>query len=218
MKKLLFRFLIPVGVIFLVVFGNQWIYNKTSARITRGVPIDQDESLNTALLIIDIQEGTTGEVSEAEGYIEQSEDLIPNLNRIIDTALARNWTVIYIGTEVVNPLTKILNNNLARGSLSAEFDKRLNIRSDLVVTKRKYDSFNRTGLDEILKEHGVGSLVVTGLDAGACVYSTIRAALNRGYRVEVIEEGVIAGNLEAKQEMIEEYRSLGARVNPMQAL
>jgi nicotinamidase/pyrazinamidase len=218
MKKLILRTLIVVGAFLLIVFCNLLIVSIIAQKITEGTPIDPGVSPNTALLVIDIQEGTTGEVSVTDGYIEQSEELIGNLNRIIDTALSENWTVIYIRSEVVNPLINMLNRTLARGSLGAELDKRLNIRSDLVLTKRRKDSFNGTELDSILVDRGIGKLVITGLDAEHCIHGVILAALNRGYRVEVIEEGVIADKLEAKQRMIEEYRSLGVRVNPMQAL
>jgi nicotinamidase-related amidase len=116
---------------------------------------------------------------------------------------------------VVNPLLNLLNNTLARGSGGAELDKRLTVDSGIVVTKRKSDSFNNTELDQVLREHSVGRLVLVGLDAGHCVLSTVQAAQNRDYRVSVIREAVIARTDAEKTEALNRFRSMGVEVAGM---
>jgi len=166
----------------------------------------------TALLIIDIQEGTTGTVSITDSFQEQADELIGHLNRIAEEGLEKDWMVIYIRSEVVNPLLNLLNSALARGSEGAMLDKRLNIRSEYIVTKRKSDSFINTPLDKILKEKNTGRVVVTGLDAGHCVMSTVQAALNRKYRVAVIPEAIIAKNEADMPAIIDQFRDLGVEI------
>ncbi len=63
-----------------------------------------------------------------------------------------------------------------------------------------------------LQENFTEKLVIVGLDAEHCVYSAIRAALNRKYDVAVIPNGIIAGEEEVKIRMLREYRKLGVEI------
>jgi nicotinamidase/pyrazinamidase len=167
------------------------------------------------LLVIDIQEGTTGSTSVTKGYIGQSETLIANVNKLVADAGERGWTLIWVRSEVTNPLINILNSTMARGSLGAELDGRLNTSSGQVVVKKKNDSFISTPLDSILEEQGVGRLVVAGLDAEHCVLTAIQAAANRGYQLRVFEETVIAEDEATMAEMLETYKEMGVELRSM---
>ncbi len=212
MKKILLRLLMAIGVFILIVVLNLVIFNFIATKITQGVPITTSGSGQTALLVVDIQEGTTGDVSALKGLKAQSDELIGNVNQIIKEAQERNWSVIYIKTEVVNPLLNLINNTMARGSEGANLDKRLSVQSDLILTKRRSDSFDGTALDQILVENQVEKLVVVGLDAAHCVNSAILAALNRGYQVAVVSNGIISNEEVDKISMLGEFRELGVEI------
>ncbi len=212
MKKILFRLLMIIGGFILIVFLNFLIFSFFATRITDGVPISSPGSGNTALLVIDIQEGTTGTVSVTDSFKEHSDVLIRNINRIVGEAHEKGWSVIYIKSEIANPLLNLLNNTLARGSEGAKLDKRLSVSSDLVVTKSRSDSFNQTNLDEILTTLNTDRLVMVGLDAAKCVKNTVLAALNREYRVAVIQEGIISREEADKIMAIKEFRDLGVEI------
>ncbi|MCP4309837.1 MAG: cysteine hydrolase [Bacteroidetes bacterium] len=212
MKKILFRLLLVIGGFILILVLNLFLHNVTASRITMGTPITSSGSGHTTLLVIDIQEGTTGGSSITDSYKKQSNMLIRNINRIITEAHEKKWSVIYIQSEVVNPLINLLNNTMARGSEGAKLDKRLAVSSDLIVTKRKNDSFNRTNLDQILEAYGTERVVVVGLDAVHCIKSTIIGALNRGYQVAVIPEGIITEAKSDKLRILEEYQDLGVKI------
>ncbi len=209
MKKILFRLLMALGAFILILVINYVVINIISTKVTEGTPINTSGSGQTALLVIDVQEGTTGVTSTTESYQKQSDGLIRNLNQMVKEARDKNWTVVYIQSEIANPLINILNNSMARGSVGATLDKRLDVNSDLIVTKRRSDSFSHTNLDQILEENQVEKLVVVGLDAAHCVNSTIQAALNRGYEVAVIPDGIIAGEEAVKERMMGEFRDMG---------
>ncbi|MDX2430071.1 MAG: isochorismatase family cysteine hydrolase, partial [Bacteroides sp.] len=115
-------------------------------------------------------------------------------------------------SEVANPLINLINNSMARGTKGAELDHRLLVVSDLLVAKRRSDSFNKTNLDQILTDRQIEKLVIVGLDAEKCVLSSIEAALNRGYKVTVIADGVIAGEEPVKIHMLDTYREMGVEV------
>ena len=152
--------LMAIGTFILILVINLVIFNITATPITEGVPINRSGSDNTALLVIDIQEAYTGEISATEGYKKQSEAFITHVNQLVEEARENDRLVIYVKSEVVNPLINLINNSIARGSEGAEFDGRLIPGSDHIVSKRKSDSFNGTSLDQILVENQVERLVV----------------------------------------------------------
>jgi len=176
------------------------------------VPIENRDPERVALLVIDIQEGTTGIESVTKGYIRQSESLIDNVNSRVVDAVEKGWSIVWVRSEVTNPLINILNSSMARGSVGAELDGRLDTSIGMVVIKKKNDSFASTPLDEFLEEKGVGRLVVAGLDAEHCVLAAIQAAANRGYELTVFEETVIAEDEANMAAILEVYKDLGVKL------
>ena len=211
-KRIALRLLLFFGIFVAILIINLLIFNLLASKVTEGEPIKNRDPDRMALLVIDIQEGTTGSTSETKGYIRQSESLIASVNTLVGIAEEKDWTIIWIRSEVVNPLLNVLNNSLARGSVGAELDGRLDTSLGQVVVKRRNDSFLNTPLDSILSERGIGRLVIAGLDAEHCVLTAIQAATNRGYPLTVFEETVIAKEDELMPEMLETYKNLGVEV------
>jgi nicotinamidase/pyrazinamidase len=212
MNKILLRLLLAIVFIIVLLVVNLALFNLTAAKVTEGVPIDNPDPEAVALVVIDILEGTTGDISVSESYKGQSEVFIRNVNRVIDDAHAKGYILIYITSEVVNPLINILNNTMARGSEGAKLDKRVLVKPGHMIAKRKNDPFTNPELDRILTESHVGKLVLVGLDAAFCVTSTVQAAKNRGYRISVIEEAVISETEAQKKNALEEFRKLGLAI------
>lgn len=212
MVKFLLRLLMAIGLIILVLVVNFFLFSFSAQKISEGTPIENADPDHIALLVIDIQEGTTGTVSFTDGYIEQSEAFIARVNHVIEDAYRKGHMLIYVKSEVVNPLINVINNTLARGSEGADFDKRLLIKPGHVITKRKNDPFINTELDQILTEEGIGKLVLVGLDAGECVNSAFLAARNRGYALTVVENAVIAEDETSTTEALENFRAQGVEL------
>jgi nicotinamidase-related amidase len=189
-----------------ILIANYVVFGITASKVSEGVPIENRDPERVALLVIDIQEGTTGSMSITEGYIRQSESLIENVNSLVADALDLGWSIFWVRSEVTNPLINILNSTMARGSVGAELDGRLDTSTGQVVVKKKNDSFANTPLDALLEENGIGQLVVAGLDAEHCVLTAIQAASNRNYELIVFEETVIAEDEVAMAEMLEAYK------------
>ena len=215
LKRILLRVLLALGIFVGILIVNLVIFNITASKVSEGVPIENRDPERVALLVIDIQEGTTGSTSITDSYISQSESLIANVNKLVADALEKGWSIFWIRSEVTNPLINILNSTMARGSVGAELDGRLDTFTGQVVVKKKNDSFANTPLDSILEEQGVGRLVVAGLDAEHCVLTAIQAAANRGYQITVFEETVIAEDEVAMAEMLEAYKEFGVELRSM---
>ncbi len=212
MNKILLRLLLAIVLFIVILVANLALFNLTAGKVTVGVPIENPDPDQVALIVIDIQEGTTGEISDTESYIEQSEVFIRNVNGAIEDALDKGHILIYIKSEVVNPLINILNNSMARGSVGAELDKRLTVKPGHILTKRKNDPFTNPDLDRILTENHVGTLMLVGLDAAHCVTSTVQAALNRAYSISVVENAVISATEKQKNDALDEFSKLGVEI------
>jgi nicotinamidase-related amidase len=63
-----------------------------------------------------------------------------------------------------------------------------------VVAKNTYDAFINTDLDDILRERGVGRVVVCGVMTDCCCDTTARSAFNRGYETWLISDACGSAN------------------------
>jgi nicotinamidase/pyrazinamidase len=211
-KRIILRILMLLGLVVVVLVVNLVIVNILASKVSEGTPIVDTDPENMALLVIDIQGGTTGNTSAINKLKEQSEQFIPRVNAVIEDFHNRGQLIVYIRTEVVNPLLNVLNNTMARGSEGAELDPRLLMEPGPVVVKRRGDSFIGTDLDLILTDHHIGTIVLTGLDATQCVKSTAQACINRGYHVVIVDSAVISKTETLKAEAMDDFREMGIEV------
>ena len=163
--------------------------------------------------MIDVQEGTTGELSVTEGYINQREPFLAAVNKVIEKADTSDITIIYIKNETTNWLFNFVGGNiLAQGHPSAEFDKDLKVINKNQFVKNNLDAFTNPQLDEFLIKNQINHLYITGLDAAYCAGAATKTALNRGYVVTLIEDALLSETEELKAEKINEFKELGVKV------
>jgi nicotinamidase/pyrazinamidase len=221
-KRLVMKIIIGIiGTVLLfvvIVVANLIIAGKYESIISKGQPIEKYSQHNYALLVIDIQEATTGDVSMYPFFKQNSDELIKNINRIVDSFKSQNIPVVYVRSEITNPIINLINSSYAKGHPSAQFDRRLKIVSDLEVVKKGKDSFRHTNLDSILTSSKVSELYILGLDAAECVNATVEAAQNRHYMVNLIDEAVLSKSKEMKDSMMVDFKNRGARVISMNSL
>jgi len=215
MKKVLRYTGLVILVLVLILVGNLLVFNITADRISEGTPIPEYEKQQSSLLVIDIQESTSGTTSLIQSYVDQSAELIQKINAITALSSSSQIPVIYIRNEVTNPLINILNNAMAQGSVGASLDQRLVLSSNYIIPKTKNDAFSNQALDQLLASQKVNHIVLTGLDAAFCVNCTLQGALNRGFRVTVIEDAVITAPVEQKKKMMQQFREMGVETISM---
>jgi nicotinamidase-related amidase len=79
---------------------------------------------------------------------------------------------------------------------------------DLRIKKRRYSCFLGTDLDLLLRNLGVETLLVTGVDSNVCVMWTVGDAFQRDYHVRVIEDCVAGSNPEEHEAALLIMRTL----------
>lgn len=213
MKRLIKRIILVFLLLLLILVSYIAYLVYVGGNISEGEKIASYPETKTALIIVDIQEGTTGENSTYQSFIDQGEDLIQVVNKLIAVSEKLGVSVIYIKQETENFTVNFLTNNaLDKGTPAAAIDERVNIVSNHIFTKQVQDAFSNPKLDDFLIRNQINRLIFTGLDANACVGATIEAAYNRDYKIIVVEDGVISQSEETKQEKITEFRSAGMQV------
>ncbi len=192
MKKIIFTIIsIPVLII-LILAVNFIIFQNSVEEISTGRPITKNDTIKQALLVIDIQEGTTGAYSENEYYKKRAEETISVVNLLADSSRKANIPVVYIQTVLRDFLINILNDTYAPDSEGSKLDLRLKLVSGNIFEKDKADAFCNPELDKFLIDNKINKLVFTGLDLDGCVKNTIEAAKNRNYDICLVSDAVLA--------------------------
>jgi nicotinamidase-related amidase len=126
---------------------------------------------NTALLVIDVQNGVVAGTPNRDG-------VIANINTLLGQARAHDVPVIWVQHS---------SDDLPLGSEQWQYVPEL-VRDDAepLVQKNYGDSFEATDLEDVLTERGVGRLIVTGAQTDACIRSTLHGAFTRGYDVTLV--------------------------------
>jgi nicotinamidase-related amidase len=128
---------------------------------------------NTALLVIDVQQGVVASAHERDA-------VVANIGTLVEQARAAGIPVVWVQHS---------DEHLAKGSEAWQYVAELPRReSEPLVHKNYGDSFEGTGLEAVLAEAGIGRLVVAGAETDACIRSTIHGAFVRGYDVTLVAD------------------------------
>lgn len=134
--------------------------------------------MKTALLIIDVQQG----LCEGDHEAFESQQVIGRINIVSEKARAAGAVVIFIQHESKSQYLEF-------GTGAWQLANGLHLEpTDLRIRKTSSDSFHRTDLEEVLKQHAVTDLVICGMHSEFCVDTTTRRALALGYPVVLVED------------------------------
>lgn len=85
-----------------------------------------------------------------------------------------------------NPRQNVLKHNI-NGMPGCEVMSQLLAPSDFINdAKKRYDCLTTTDLDLSLRSHGIGTVLITGVNTDSCVMATATAACCRDYAVIVV--------------------------------
>ena len=158
----------------------------------------------TAVLVIDMQNDTVHPEGAyaATGAAEHatSQNVVANVRRILDAAGEVGVPVFY-SRIVVYPKPGLAGDNapifrmlapdtFKVDSWGAQIVDELTPRPDDVVLDRtRMSVFNGTGIDNMLRNLGVRTVLVVGAWTNMAVEHTIRDAADHGYEVAVVTDG-----------------------------
>jgi nicotinamidase-related amidase len=76
-----------------------------------------------------------------------------------------------------------------------------------IIDKPAYSAFTESKLAAFLAEKGVGTLVVTGSETDVCVLATVLDAVDRGFRVVIVEDALCSSSDAGHDALMTLYRT-----------
>ncbi len=193
---------------------------RTMATPTQGASIAPDAQ-GRAVMVIGVQEMFTRGSGRHALPRESVDRLIAAINTVAARAGSQGIPVLYVRSELaggpLGPLARLVFGTQAAATHpGGGLDPALaDVRE--VFSKQIGDAFSNDELDGYLRRRAVGEVMLMGLDGIACVQRTARGALNRGYRVTLLEDGIVTGAPRVWRRWRAKLESAGAAIASVDA-
>jgi nicotinamidase-related amidase len=126
---------------------------------------------NTALLVIDVQNGVV-----AESY--DRDQVVANIGALVGKARDAGVDIVWVQHN---------SDQLVEGTDPWQYVPELERPdSEPLAQKRHPDSFEDTDLESVLADHGIGRVFVSGAQTDECIRSTLHGAIARGYDTTLV--------------------------------
>jgi nicotinamidase-related amidase len=141
-----------------------------------------DNRPNTALLVVDVQNGVVNGAPARD-------EVIANVGSLVEKARQEQVPVVWVQHN---------DEGLARGSDDWQLVPELSRGDGEPLVEKSYgDSFEATDLEQVLSKLEVGRLVVVGAQTDMCIRSTLHGALARGYDAMLVSDAHTTEDLTA---------------------
>jgi nicotinamidase-related amidase len=141
-----------------------------------------DNRPNTALLVVDVQNGVVEAAHDRDA-------VVANVGALIEEARRQQIPVVWVQHS---------NEELARGSDNWRIVPELEPDDSEPLVEKSYgDSFEDTSLETVLSSLEVGRLLVVGAETDACIRSTLHGALVRGYDATLVSDAHTTNDMTA---------------------
>jgi nicotinamidase-related amidase len=180
-------------------------------------------ALGHALIVVDMQNGfchPEGSFPRIGQGLEEVDAAVKNAAIAVKQARAGGVPVIFTrhlyrlgqadeGPALIrNSPALALVNGLAAGSWDADVVEELDCQpDDLKVDKVRFDAFQWTSLEPLLRGLGASRLTICGVVTNLCVETTVRSAFMRDFPVTLIEDACAAMTRRLHRLSIEVLRS-----------
>jgi nicotinamidase-related amidase len=131
------------------------------------------ERPNTAVLVVDVQNGVVAEAHERA-------TVVANIARLVERARSAGVPVVWVQDNGENRMP---------GDEAWQIVPELGASDEEPHVEKIYgDSFEDTTLEDVLAGLGVGRLIVAGAQTDACIRSTLHGAFVRGYDTTLVSD------------------------------
>ncbi len=153
----------------------------------------KNSDVNTALLVMDMQEMILQSLSDTER-------LINNTKTAIEHALRNNIPIIYVVVGFRKNFDEIDSNNksfgnspLLKSNISMEqwmkiYPSIAPEENDIIVVKRRFSAFAGSDLDIVLRAKNIKHLVLCGVATSGAVLSTTIEAADKDFQLTILSD------------------------------
>lgn len=137
---------------------------------------------NTALLVIDVQNGVVADAYERDAVVGR-------IGALVERAREADVPVIWV---------QHTDEDLPEGSETWQYVPELVRRDEEPLVHKRYgDAFEDTPLEQLLAERGVGHLIVAGAQSDQCIRCTLHGGFTRGYDATLVGDAHTTSDLSA---------------------
>jgi ureidoacrylate peracid hydrolase len=182
-----------------------YVAERTALRRGRPHAFERIDPARTALVVIDLQNGFMLPGQPAEMPVARA--IVPNVNRLaeatrraggmvvwikntFDQETAQTWSV-WRTSFAAGDWGQRMEEAFTPGNLGHEIYAGLKVAADdLIVLKRRFSALvqGSSGLDQILRQNGIDTLVIVGTATNVCCESTLRDAMMMNYKCIMVSD------------------------------
>ena len=175
--------------------------------LRRGSPhaFNRLDPARTALLVVDLQNGFMAPGQPAEMPVARA--VVPNVNRLAEATRGVGGTVVWLkntydeesaqtwsvwrSSFIPSDWGQRMEEAFTPGNFGHELYGGLKTApDDIVVLKRRFSAFvqGSSGLDQILRQRGIDTLVIVGTATNVCCESTLRDGMMMNYKCIMVSD------------------------------
>ena len=173
---------------------------------------EPNEKLREAVVVTDmLEEFVYGKISSP-----RAKNVITPIATLLSAARKNQIPVVYVCDSHLenDPEIAVWGRHAMKGDPGSEIISNLRPgKSDYVLQKRVYSAFHETGLELLLRDLHVDSVVIVGLLTEICVRHTAADAFMRGFKIRIPSDGVEALTEKSQKEGLEYLKKMyGAEI------
>jgi len=150
------------------------------------------------LLVLDMQKYFLD--ADSHAYIPSAPALVPGINKLVDAFTEAGQSVVatrHVNTpEDAGMMSKWWRDLIDPQAAYSHYSNTIKTQHAIQLNKTIYDAFLHTALEEILHDHKVEQVVITGVMTHLCCETTARSAFMRGFEVFFTVDGTATYNEE----------------------
>jgi nicotinamidase-related amidase len=163
--------------------------------------------MKPALIVIDMIEGNRPFFKETHYKI------IPKIRRVIERCRDLGIPVIYANDSYLDFdwIFKFMKKHAVRGTEEVKvIDEIKPEKGDIVIEKRRFSAFFKTDLDITLKELGIDTVLLAGVNTHVCVLATAFDAVSHDLNVILLEDCCASHKEEIHEFITKKFRGMPA--------
>jgi nicotinamidase-related amidase len=172
---------------------------------------ESNEKTHVALLLIDFQKDFLSPDGRLPVAQNQVLPVLQAASQALSEFRSQGLPVVAVGNEFRrgDPFNLFRRFASIQGSPGAAWDQRLPIDGAQYFPKWGGSAFGNPALEPWLRDRGVTGLVLTGLQAKACVTATAKDAVKRGFRVFTIDEAIACASDATRERALTRLHATG---------
>jgi nicotinamidase-related amidase len=163
--------------------------------------------MRPAIIIIDMIKGNEPFFRDAHRKI------IPNIRRTIERCRELNIPIIFANDSYMENdwIFNYMKKHAIRGTEGVEVIDALKPQEgDIVMDKRRFSAFFRTDLDITLREIGIDTVVLAGINTHVCVLATAFDAVSNDFEAIILEDCCASHKEEIHEFIVKSFKGMPA--------